>query len=176
MTDTAKRKKEIREVEDRMSLENRQSDLRRARSVTVGTAFGGTTEVMLRGNDGNILWAILQPVEVIELIHQLAANVGCHIQVQPRADFGSWRQWNYTEEELKHYRDGGAQLSSPGVGCAPMVNDMAPHQNRGQVLPPPEQQPGIHPASMAKETNNEQPVATKKTVKRRSTKRTAKTA
>ena len=176
MKKTITQNKKLREIEDQMRIDNRQSDLRRARSITVGTAFGGTTEVMLRGNDGNIIWTILQPVEVIELIHQLSANVGCHIQLQPRSDFASWRQWNYTEEELRHYRHGGAQLISPGMGCAPMVNDMAPHTNRGQVLPKPEEQPGLQPALMAKETKNEQPVAIKKTVKRRSTKRTPKTA
>ena len=144
----------------------------RARSVTVGTAFGGTTELIMRRSDNTFTFAILQPVEVIELIHQLAANVGCHIHLQPRRDFAAWRDWKHTEEELSHYR--GVQ-HLPGVGHPPFVNDMAPHMQVGANLPAPEQQPGLQPALMAKENQNEQPVAAKKTVGRKRTKRTAKT-
>lgn len=148
-----------------------EGSLNRARSVMVGTAFGGVTEVSMRANDGKNLWCTLQPVEVIELIHQLAANVGCHINLQPRRDFSSWRDWKYTEEELAHYR--GVQ-PFPGVGHAPHSNDMAPHQEKGQVLPPPEKQPGLKIDVPVRSEENV--VATKKTVNRRSTKRTAKTS
>jgi hypothetical protein len=178
--ESAMKKKEretrLAELENTLTVETRKSDLRRARSVTVGTAFGGTTEIMLRSNDGTITWAIMQPVEVVELIHQLAANVGCHIHLQPRNDFASWRQWKNTDEELKHYRYGGAALLSPGVGHPPHVNDMAPHHNRGAVLPSPEQQPGLQPAMMARSDQNEQIVATQKTVGRKRTKRAAAAA
>jgi hypothetical protein len=133
----------------------------RARSVTVGTCFGGTTELTMRRGDGTFTFAILQPVETIELIHQLAANVGCHLQLVPRKDFASWRDWKYTEEELAHYR--GIQ-NLPGVGHPPHVNDMAPHMAVGANLPPPEQQPGLQPALMAKETQDEQAVAIEKTL------------
>lgn len=142
----------------------------RARSVTVGTCFGGTTELSMRRGDGTFTFAVLQPVETIELIHQLAASVGCHLQIVPRKDFASWRNWKYTEEELANYR--GVQLL-PGVGHAPHSNDMAPHMQVGANLPPPEQQPGLQPALTAKGTQNEQTLATKKPVKRRSTKRAA---
>lgn len=113
----------------------------RARSVTVGTAFGGVTELTMRRADGTFTYAIMQPVEVIELIHQLSANVGCHMQLVPRKDFASWRDWKLTEAELAHYR--GVQ-PLPGVGWPPHVNDMAPHNQVGANLPPPEQQPGLH--------------------------------
>ncbi len=125
----------------------------RARSVMIGTAFGGASEISMRRADGTVTFAILQPVEVIELIHQLAANVGCHLQLVPRKDFASWRDWKYTEEELAHYR-----------GHPPHVNDMAPHSQVGANLPPPEQQPGLQPALMAKEIQDEQAVATEKTL------------
>lgn len=143
----------------------------RARSITVGTAFGGTLEVGMRDIRGQHLYAILQPVEAIELIHQLAAAAGCHIHLQPRKDFASWRNWKYTEEELAHYR-GPQHL--PGVGHAPHPNDMAPLQNKGQVLPAPEQQPGLQPALRSE--SNEQTVATQKTVGRKRTKRAAAAA
>ena len=144
-----------------MSLENRSADMNRARSVAVGTCFGGTTELTIRCNDGRVIWAPMQPVEVIELIHQLAANVGCHLQLKPRDDFASWRNWRVTDEEKK-------QLN----GHPPFVNDMALHMQVGADLPPPEQQPGLKIEQPLKEQENV--VATEKTIKRRSTKRTAK--
>lgn len=158
----------VKKHQQKLIAQDLDSQLNRARSVTVGTAFGGTTEISMRANDGSNLWCVMQPVEVIELIHQLAANVGCHIHLQPRRDFSSWRDWKHTEEELAHYR--GVQPLQ-GVGHAPHVNDMAPHQSKGQVLPPPELQPGLKI-----ERNDHEPVATEKTVNRRSTKRTAATA
>ena len=105
----------------------------RARSVTVGTAFGGTTELIMRRGDGSFTFAILQPVEAIELIHQLAANVGCHLQLVPRKDFASWRDWRVSEEERLHLN-----------GHPPFPNDMAPHNQVGASLPPPAQQPGLN--------------------------------
>ena len=169
-------KKKLQEIQRKQDEANFESSLNRARSVTVGTCFGGTTELMMRGNDGSVLWTPMQPVEVIELIHQLAANVGCHIHLQPRNDFASWRHWKYTDAELEHYRYGGGALLSPGIGHPPHVNDMAPHQSRGQNLPAPEQQPGLQPALMARSDSNEQTVATQKTVGRKRTKRAAAAA
>jgi hypothetical protein len=127
----------------------------RARSVTVGTAFGGVTELTMRRADGTFTYAIMQPVEVIELIHQLSANVGCHMQLVPRKDFASWRDWKLTEAELEHYR--GVQ-PLPGVGWPPHVNDMAPHMKIGANMPPSEQQPGLN----FTETSNGEAVAVEK--------------
>jgi len=162
----------MRKVDEKMSYENRVNDLNRARSITVGTSFGGTTEIMLRGNDGGVLWTPMQPVEVIELIHQLAANVGCHIHLQPRQDFSSWRGWKITEEERLHLN-----------GHPPFSNDMAPFSQvgiRGVVNPEISQGIGggrggdSEPYMIKEEQKNV--VATKKTVNGRSTKRTPKTA
>jgi hypothetical protein len=133
-------------------LKNAKSNATRSRSVTVGTAFGGTTEISMRGDGGVILWCILQPVEAIELIHQLAANVGCHIALKPREDFSSWRGWNVSEEERLRLK-----------GEVPNAD------NVGANLPPPEQQPG-----MKLNRSNDDVVATKKTVNRRNVKRAAK--
>jgi len=113
-------KRKIEEMQLEMEIDNRASNLNRARSVTVGTAFGGTTEIMMRTDGGRHIWCVMQPVEVIELIHQLAANVGCHLQLKPREDFSSWRDWKVTEEEKLHYN-----------GWAPFVNDLAPHMQIG---------------------------------------------
>jgi hypothetical protein len=162
----------IKELEEKINFENRIGDLNRARSVTVGTAFGGVTEISLRGAS-NYLWCLMQPVEVVELIHQLSASIGCHMHLQPRRDFATWRDWKYTEEELAHYR--GIQ-NEPGFGFAPHTKGWHENMAVGANLPPPEQQPGLQPALMAKEIQDEQAVATEKTLKRRSTKRAAKTA
>ena len=93
MSKTSKQKR-LQEIEDQMQLESRESDLNRARSLGVATAFTQVTEISLRGNGDRFLWTILQPAEVVELIHQLAGNIGCHINVRPREDFASWRKWN----------------------------------------------------------------------------------
>ena len=103
-----------------MDIEAHESDMNRARSITVGTAFGGTTEIFMRGNGSRQLWCLMQPVEVIELIHQLAANVGCNADLKPRKDFATWRDWRVSEAEKKHLN-----------GHAPFVNDMAVFQQLG---------------------------------------------
>lgn len=112
--------KKARQIETSIDLEARENNRTRARSITVGTAFGGTTEVMMRGDGSKLLWCAMQPVEVIELIHQLAANVGCNVALKPRDDFASWRDWRVSEAEKKHLN-----------GHAPFVNDMAVFQQLG---------------------------------------------
>jgi hypothetical protein len=139
-------------------LRSAQSNATRSRSVNVGTAFGGVTEISMRGDAGQALWCLLQPVEAIELIHQLAANVGCHIAIKPREDFSSWRGWKVTDEEKLHLQ-----------GHPPFAGDVPRAHNLGADLPPPEQQPG-----MKLNRSNDDVVATKKTVNRRNTKRAAK--
>ena len=116
----AEKKKALDAIQAQHDIHNFESNLNRARSVTVGTSFGGTTEVSMRGPGAGFLFCIMQPVEVIELIHQLAANVGCHINIKPREDFGSWREWRVSEAEKKHLN-----------GHAPHVNDMAVFQQLG---------------------------------------------
>jgi len=139
-------------------LRSAKSNSTRSRSVNVGTAFGGVTEISMRGDAGEALWCLLQPVEAIELIHQLAANVGCHIAIKPREDFSSWRGWKVSEEEK-------LQLN----GHPPFAGDVPTAHNVGANLPPPKQQPG-----MKLNRSNDDVVATKKTVDRRNTKRATK--
>jgi len=173
-------KKEIKdklaEIQAKQDIANVESSLTRARSVTVGTCFGGTTELMMRGNDGSVLWSPMQPVEVIELIHQLAANVGCHLTLPPRQDFSSWREWRVSEAEKKHLN-----------GHAPFVNDMAVFHQLGSNNFDQAQAEAIvadnlaqkeydysHGHARKKELNHESTMATKKTVDKRSTKRASK--
>lgn len=135
-------KKLQKEFQYKLQQQNLENDIaanqNRAKSVTVGTAFGGAIELMLRKPDGNVVWAILQPVEVIELLHQLAAGVGCQLHLQPREDFASWRAWKTeTPEEIR-------QLN----GRPPFASDINPHELRARMLPKPENQPGMQPALM----------------------------
>lgn len=113
---------ELEKLERRLALESRLGDLNRARSITVGTAFGGVTEISMRSNKGESVWCILQPVEVVELVHQLTASIGCHIHIYPRNDFASWRDWKYTEEQLAHYR---GENDHRAVGWAPHAKEMS---------------------------------------------------
>jgi len=135
-------KKLQKELQHKLQKQNLENDIaanqNRAKSVTVGTAFGGAIELMMRKHDGNVVWATLQPVEVIELLHQLAAGVGCHLHLQPREDFASWRNWKTeTPEEIR-------QLN----GHPPFASDINPHELRARMLPKPENQPGMQPALM----------------------------
>jgi hypothetical protein len=171
--DKKEKDKLLQDILDQQDIQNFKENLNRARSITVGTAFGGVTEVSMRGPGGAYLFCPLQPVEIIELIHQLAANVGCHLNLQPRQDFSSWRDWKYTEQELLHYK---GEQPLPGVGWAPHVNDMAPHNQLGANLPPPDLQPGLSNPKLKKnkEIENESTVATKKIVNKRGDKRASK--
>jgi hypothetical protein len=145
-------KKQLSDIEERLATSISEERLNRARSITTGTCGLGVTEICLRGRE--VLWIPLQPSEVTELIHQLAAGIGCHIHIQPRDDFASWRGWNEGSERLIQNKH-------------PPFSNFPPHAKaliKNQ------------PALMAKEIQDEQAVATEKTLKRRSTKRTAKTA
>lgn len=177
----AQAKKKLAEIELKQQIASFESNLQRARSVTVGTAFGGTTEISMRGDGGQSLWCLMQPVEVTELIHQLAANIGCHIHIKPRDDFSSWREWRVSEAEKKHLN-----------GHAPFVNDMSVFQQLGAVGFDQEAAEkkvlnelaetqyeyingGAVKAQKKRGTQNGKTVAIEKPVNGRSTKRTPKT-
>jgi len=164
--------KAVKEIENRQRVAAHESSLNRARSITVGTTFGGTTEVSMRSEGNGFLYCILQPVEVLELIHQLSANIGCHIAIKPRDDFGSWREWRVPDAEKQHLQ-----------GHPPFVNDMSVFQRLGAIgfnqeeaeatmehwLSQKEYEYVNGGAQIKKEQTNEK-VATKKTVNRRSSK------
>lgn len=173
--------RKLQEIERTMQVESRMGDLNRARSVTVGTVFGGTTELLMRGDGGRHLWVLMQPVEVIELIHQLAANVGCHINLKPRDDFSSWREWRVSEAEKLHLN-----------GHAPHSNDMAVFQQLGaanfdqgaaeqivaQNLAQQEYEyvnGAARTKKRKKESSNESTMAAKKSTNRRSAKPSSRT-
>lgn len=93
----SKIRKKINELYEENELANLESNKNRARSFTVGTAFGGIIEVSMRGDFHN-LWCLLQPVEAVEFIEQLAAAAGLQVAIRPKQDFASWRGWNVDTE------------------------------------------------------------------------------
>lgn len=149
--------KDIQKIHEQMQIQNRVADLNRTRSVVVGNAGGGTTEVGLRASDGRYLYSLLQPVEAIELIHQLAANVGCHLHLVPRQDFSSWREWKVSPEELAHYR---GQQHLPGVGHPPHLSFQSDlnKQNLQHQMPEPSEQPGVEARNELKDESEKENV------------------
>ena len=96
--------KEIRRKTKERQLKAMEQENYRAQTMTIGHTGNGMTEISMRGVVSGYLWNVYQPVEVVELINELAANIGCHIHIQPRNDFASWRQWKeQTDEERLHY-------------------------------------------------------------------------
>ena len=87
---------ELREKIDLLCAENEylsiQQNRNRARSITVGTAFGGVVEIGMRSDVASV-YAQMQPTEGVELIEQLAAGLGIEIAMRPKQDFASWRGW-----------------------------------------------------------------------------------
>lgn len=123
-------KKRIKKAHDELNALGVESNFNRARSVTVGTAFGGVSEICMRSSNGEFIYALLQPVEVIEIIHQLAASVGCHIQLAPRRDFSSWREWKLVE-------------NAQGGNHPPHPDDLAPYAQVGITASEPDAQAGL---------------------------------
>jgi hypothetical protein len=80
-------------IEYEQELENRRSNLTRGRAITCGAGFSQTVEVTVRGDGDKRLWVVLTPHEVGDLIHQLAATIGCTTTIEPRNDFLSYRNW-----------------------------------------------------------------------------------
>ena len=64
-----------------------ESSLTRGRAIVFGTSFNGMVEVSIRGNGNKFLWVVLSPQETGEIIHQLAAAIGCVVTIAPRNDF-----------------------------------------------------------------------------------------
>jgi hypothetical protein len=168
------------ERQRKMQLQHAQNELEsmnnRARSVSVGTAFGGAIDLSLRRPDGVCTYAILQPVEAVELLHQLAASVGCHLHLQPRKDFASWRIWanvepnsnvkpNLNVESNSNVESSDTETKKIELGKNINLNFKKQHAPAGthpphpeyvtenwhkaREMPKPENQPGLNSATMA---------------------------
>jgi hypothetical protein len=96
-------RKKINTIYEENEYANLQQNKNRARSLTVGTAFGGAIEVNMRG-DYHSLWCILNPVEAIEIAEQLAAAAGVQIAMRPKNDFSAWRGWDVDNIDYVHWK------------------------------------------------------------------------
>jgi hypothetical protein len=148
--------KELAERQQQAQLTSLEANKNRAQAVSIGMSGSGTTEITMRGQDGTFLWNCYQPVQVTEFIHQLAASIGCHIHIQPRNDFASWREWREHSEQEKLHLNGFPPFAEEMLGRALQLGLTSP-QEQTSVM----------------ENEN---VATKKAVNKRSTKRTRTSA
>ena len=99
--------KRMQELEENFQFNSLKSNVNRARSITVGTAFGGVVEISLR-TDTNVFFAQLQPTEAVEIIEQLASACGLQIAMRPKQDFSAWRDWGDGETDIKVIWKGGS--------------------------------------------------------------------
>jgi len=108
-TESRKKIHDLYEENEYLSIKQNQN---RARSITVGTAFGGVVEINVRSDIASI-HAQMQPTEAIELIEQLAAGVGVEIAMRPKVNFASWRGW----EEVIDQRIGWDKIGWKGTAA-----------------------------------------------------------
>ncbi len=98
----SKTRQKIHDLYEENELANLQQTQTRARSFTIGTTTGGIIEVGMRGDFSN-LWYLLQPVEAVEIINQLAAAAGLEVAMRPRQDFATWRGWDTSLPPSVHW-------------------------------------------------------------------------
>lgn len=98
----SKTRKKIHKIYEENELASLEQNKSRARSLTIGNANGGIVEVALRGDYAN-LWFLLQPVEVVEVIQQLAAATGLEVAMRPKQDFSTWRGWDTSLPPSAHW-------------------------------------------------------------------------
>lgn len=149
-----KEETEIRKKINKMYEENEYANLQqnknRARSITIGTAFGGAIEVNMRG-DYHSLWCILSPVEAIEVLEQLAAAAGVQVATKPKDDYSAWRGWDVTNVNHIHWK-----------GAAPW--QIAPENKELKAEKEPKQLP---PGKEASDSEKEQPKKTRRSTRKR---------
>lgn len=156
-----------------------EADKHRARSVSVGHSGGGEVEIMMRGMSGDYLFNVYQPVEVIEFINQLSAAIGCHIHIKPREDFASYREWNEITDEQRirlgehppfaEYNDNLVQCGK-GITNIRRKNQALANLNAAEENIISSMTDQITQSVMEK-LNDQKTVAAKKTVRRKSPKR-----
>lgn len=114
-TENRKKIHDLYEENEYLSIKQNQN---RARSITVGTAFGGVVEINMRSDVASV-YAQMQPTEAIELIEQLAAGVGVEIAMRPKVNFASWRGW----EEVIDQRIGWDKIAWKGTAAWQLDGD-----------------------------------------------------
>ena len=98
----SKTRQKIQNLYEENELASLEQNRTRARSFSIGATTGGIIEVSMRGDYSN-LWYLLQPVEAVEMINQLAAAAGIEVAMRPRQDFASWRSWDTSLPPSVHW-------------------------------------------------------------------------
>jgi len=99
----SKTRQEIQEIYEQNELAALKASQNRGRSITIGTVSGGLIEVSIRA-EHTTLYYILQPVEVVEIIEQLAAAAGLEVAKRPKQDFTSWRSWDLEQPDSTSWK------------------------------------------------------------------------
>jgi len=86
-------RKRINELCEENELQGLLESRHRSRSLTVGQTSGGVVEFGMR-NEYSHLYYLVNPVEGVELLGQIASAIGVEIAIRPRDDFASWRSWD----------------------------------------------------------------------------------
>lgn len=128
----SKIRKEIEQIHELNELASLKSTQSRARSATIGSATGGLIEIVMRG-DVQTMWYVMNPVEAVEMLEQLASACGLEILKRPKQDFSAWRSWDLEQPNAVHWK-----------GAAPwQIND----KDRKQLLKIEEKKNHILPVS-----------------------------
>ena len=161
-----------------------QAEKNKAQSVSIGSCGGGALELVMRGVGGSYLFNVYQPVEAIELINQLAAAVGCHIHIQPRKDFASWREWDEVSEEQRNHlgasppfsaHNSNLTQSGKGITCIRQKKRQLEHLGsiEEEIL---SSISGKKTQEVLEQINAKKNVAAKKPIRRKSSKRASTTS
>jgi len=87
----------LRKLEEENQYQGMLQNRTRARTVAVGGCGNGMIEVSMRGDFAS-LWVLLQPVEAVELLEQIAAACGVEVATRPKQNFSAWRKWENDDE------------------------------------------------------------------------------
>jgi len=153
----SKTRKKIHDIYEENEYKSVKAIQKRARAITVGTAFGGIVEVSIRSDD-DFLYAQMQPTEVIELIEQLAAGVGVDIAIRPKVNFASWRGW----EEVIDQRIGWDRIAWKGAAAWQLGGDRLEENVQKTLGPSESKEQKSLPSSEQEQVNEEAPKNTTK--------------
>jgi hypothetical protein len=106
-------REKIHSIHEENEFKSIMDNRNRSRSITVGTAFGGTIEIVMR-NEFHVLYTLLQPVEAVEIMEQIAAGCGIEIAMRPKQNFTSWRGWSIDDNNPDCYMKGSAPWQLEG--------------------------------------------------------------
>ena len=100
---TSSVRKQIEHEKELNELHSIRASRSRGTSIHIGTCTGGLIEFSIRCHD-QYLWYLMQPVEAIEFMEQIAAACGVEILKRPKEDFTAWRSWDPDQPERSDWK------------------------------------------------------------------------